>query len=376
MATRYTDEFRRDAVRIAITSGLTRPQVSSDLGVGLSTLNKWVQKHQHDDLMSGPHKDVEKENSRLRKEIRLLREEREVLKKAGDLLCKPKPVRFAFIDAWKEEWSVEFLCKIMRVTSRGFRAWKTRLMSQRQRDDMVILAHIREHHRLSLQSYGRPRMTEELQELGVKAGHRRIGRLMRENGIRIVRTQKYKATTDSNHAFNIAPNLLDQDFSADGPNQKWAGDISYIWTSEGWLYLAVILDLYSRRVIGWAVSNRMKKDLALRALDMAVALRQPPEGCIHHTDRGSQYCSNEYQRRLSKHGFKASMSGKGNCFDNSMVETFFKTLKAEQIWRNRWHTRRQAEGAIFQYINGFYNPRRRHSSLGGKSPLAFERKAA
>lgn len=161
-------------------------------------------------------------------------------------------MRFAFIDAWKEEWPVEFLCRIMQVTSRGYRAWRVRPMSQRQRGDMVILAHIREQHRLSLHSYGRPRMTEELQEMGLRVGHRRIGRLMRMNGIKTVRTQKYKVTTDSNHAFNIAPNLLDQDFSADGPNQKWAGDISYIWTSEGWLYLAVILDLYSRRVIGWA----------------------------------------------------------------------------------------------------------------------------
>ena len=150
---------------------------------------------------------------------------------------------------------------------------------------------------------------------------------MRMNGIKTVRAQKYKVTTDSNHAFNIAPNLLDQDFSADGPNQKWAGDISYIWTSEGWLYLAVILDLYSRRVIGWAVSNRMKRDLAIRALDMAVAMRQPPKGCVHHTDRGSQYCSHDYQKRLSKHGFKVSMSGKENCYDNSMVETFFKSAQ-------------------------------------------------
>ena len=215
-------------------------------------------------------------------------------------------MRFAFIDAWKEEWPVELLCRVMRVTSRGFRAWRVRPMSQRQRGDMVILAHIREQHRLSLLSYGRPRMTDELQELGVSVGQRRVGRLMRDNGIKIIRTQKYKATTDSNHAFNIAPNLLDQDFSATGPNQKWAGDISYIWTSEGWLYLAVILDLYSRRVIGWAVSNRMKRDLAIRALDMAVALRQPPEGCIHHTDRGSQYCSHDYQKRLKKHGFEVS----------------------------------------------------------------------
>jgi putative transposase len=202
------------------------------------------------------------------------------------------------------------------------------------------------------------------------------GRLMRQSDIKIVRTRKYKATTDGNHTFNIAPKLLDRNFSADGPNQKWASDTSYIWTSEGWLYLAVILDLYSCRVIGWAVSNRRKRDLAIRALDVAVALRQPPEGCVHHTDRGSQYCSNEYQRRNSRRAFEFSVSGKGNSYDNSMVETFFKSLKAELIWRARWETRRHAQGAIFQYINGFYNPRRRHSSLGGKSPLVFERQAA
>lgn len=312
-------------------------------------------------------------------------------------------MRFAFIDAWNAVWPVEFLCRVMRVTSRGFRAWKVRPMSQRQRGDMAILSHTREQHRPGLQSYGRPRMTEELNELRLNVGHRRIGRLMQATGIRIVRTRKYKATTDSSHAFNNAPKLLEQDFSANGPKQKWAEDIFYIWTGERWLYLAVIRDLYSRRVIAlswfvskplpgkrWAVSNRMKRDLAIRALDMAVALRQPPVGCIHHTERGSQYCSNEDQRRLSNHGFLVSMSGKGNCQDNSLsadflckspvglgvVETFFKSLKAEVILRNRWETRRQAEGAIFQYMNGFDNPHRRHSELGGSSPLAFERWAA
>lgn len=232
-------------------------------------------------------------------------------------------------------------------------------------------------------------MTEELKEPGLNVGHRRVGRLMRENGIRVERSKKYKVTTDSNHAFNIAPNLLNRDFRADQPNQKWAGDISYVWTREGWLYLAVILDLYSRRVIGWAVSNRMKRDLAIRALNMAIALRRPPRGCIHHTDRGSQYCSHDYQKLLRQHGFQVSplgecshspagqrMSGNGNCYDNSAVEIFFKTIKAELIWRRTWHTRREAELAIFQYINGFYNPRRRHSALGWKSPVAFERKVA
>ncbi len=186
-------------------------------------------------------------------------------------------MRFAFIEAWRKTFPIHRMCKVLRVTSRGYRAWRCRPMSQRQRDDMVLLAHIREQYKLSLGSYGRPRMTEELQELGLKVGHRRVGRLMHQNGIEAVRTRKYKVTTDSNHSLAIAPNLLDRDFSATAPNQKWAGDITYIWTSEGWLYLAVILDLYSRRVIGWAGSQRMKRDLAIRALDMAVALRQPPK---------------------------------------------------------------------------------------------------
>jgi putative transposase len=283
----------------------------------------------------------------------------------------------------------------MQVSARGLRAFRSRPASRRQRSDLITLAHIKEQSRLSLGSYGRPRMTEELKEIGLDVGHRRVGRLMRENGISVVRTRKHKVTTDSDHKFNIAPNLLDRDFMADAPNRKWAGDISYVWTREGWLYLAVILDLHSRRVIGWAVSNRMKRDLAIRALNMAIAFRAPPKGCIHHTDRGSQYCSHDYQKILRQHGFKVSMSGKGNCYEfkdglrsrsddpgdhltsqNAAVETFFKTIKAELIWRRSWETRRQAEMAIFEYINGFYNPRRRHSALGWKSPVAFERKVA
>ena len=278
---------------------------------------------------------------------------------------------------------------MLRVTSRGFRAWRLRPISQRQRDDMVLLAHIREEHRLSLGTYGRPRMTEELKDLGFTVGHRRVGRLMRDNSIKVVRTRKYKAATNSKHGYAIAPNLLDRNFIAEQSNQKWAVDIPYIWTREGWLYLAVVMDLYSRRIVGWAVSNRMKKDLAIRALDMTVALRRPAKGCIHHSDRGSQYYSNDYQKLLKKHGFKIPMSGKGNCYEglpfgyNAVVEAFFKTIKAEMIWRNIWHTRKQAHIALFKYINGFYNPKRRHSTLGGMykrqaahSPIAFERKAA
>lgn len=160
-------------------------------------------------------------------------------------------------------------------------------------------------------------MTEELNELGLRVGQRRVGRLMRQNGIQVIRSRKFKRTAESDHAFNIAPNLLRQDFTASGPSQKWAGDITYVWTREGWVYPAVIIDLFSRCVVGWAIRNRMKQDLALRALNMAIAIRRPPPGCIHHTDRRSQYCAHDCQKLLRKHRFMVSMSGKGNCYYNS-----------------------------------------------------------
>jgi putative transposase len=264
----------------------------------------------------------------------------------------------------------------MQVSTRGYRAWVSRPACQRDRTDLKVLAHIREQYALSKGTYGRPRMTMEIKEVGLDVGERRIGRLMKINGIRPIRTRRHKVTTDSQHRLGVAANLLDGDFLASLPNQKWAGDISYIWTTEGWLYLAVVIDLFSRRVVGWAVSDRMKKDLAIRALEMAVRLRNPPKGCIFHSDRGSQYCSYDFQKKLQANELVPSMSGKGNCYDNAAVETFFKSLKAEVLWRQIWPTRRQAETAIFQYINGFYNPRRRHSYLGGISPLAFEAKVA
>lgn len=290
-------------------------------------------------------------------------------------------MRFAFVDKHKGGLSVERLCSVMEVSSRGFRAWARRGPSHRQRTDMMLLAHIRDQFALSLGSYGRPRMTQELKELGMQVGHRRVGRLMRENGLVVKRTKRFRVTTDSNHSFTIAPNILSRDFISVQPNQKWASDISYVWTREGWVYLSVVLDLYSRRVIGWAVSDRLKQDLAIRALKMAIASRQPAAGCIHHSasyqrDCGSQYCAHDYQKLLRTHGFQISMSGKGNCYDNAAVETFFKTIKAELLWQQNWQTRKDAEDAINHYINGFYNPRRRHSALNWKSPLAFERKAA
>jgi putative transposase len=174
------------------------------------------------------------------------------------------------------------------------------------------------------------------------------------------------------HTGPVAINVLDQDFTAEAPNEKWGVDISYVWTAEGWLYLAIVLDLFSRKIVGWAMSDRMKKSLAMEALQRALTMREPEPGLIHHSDRGSQYCSGDYQKLVARHGLVASMSGRGNCYDNAMVETVFKTIKSELIWRTAYASRWQASNAIGQYIEGFYNPRRRHSSLGYMSPAAFE----
>ena len=285
-------------------------------------------------------------------------------------------MRFQLIDAAKKEFPVQRLCKVLEVSQSGYFAWRGRPASRRQRDDLVLLAHVRSSFALSNGTYGSPRMTHELRDQGLRVGRRRTARLMRENGLRARQPRRFKRTTDSLHAFPVAPNLLDQDFSAERPNEKWGADISYIWTQEGWLYLAVVIDLYARRVVGWAVSDRLHKELALAALRRALAVRRPATGLIHHSDRGSQYCSIEYQATLRKHGLLISMSGKGNCYANSMVETFFKTLKSELVWRTRFQTRSEAREALARYIDGFYNPTRRHSALDFVSPAQFERRTA
>jgi len=279
---------------------------------------------------------------------------------------------YRLIDAKKATIPVRRSCRLLGVSSSGYYAWKQRKPSLRQYADMILLTHIRQHFALSHETYGSPRMHAELKAAGLSCGRLRIARLMRDNGLKALMKRRYKKTTDSTHGGPVAPNLLDQDFSTEGPNQKWGVDISYIWTAEGWLYLAVVIDLYSRRVVGWAVSDRMKKDLAITALQRAIATRRPKPGLIHHSDRGSQYCSDEYQKILKAHGMEISMSGKGNCYDNAMVETFFKTLKSELIWRTVFLSRWQAERAIGTFIDGFYNPTRRHSALGYKSPILFE----
>jgi putative transposase len=279
---------------------------------------------------------------------------------------------FALIDAKKASATVGTACAALGVSVSGYYAWKSRDASLRQRDDMVLLAHIRSEFESSHETYGSPRMHAELKESGLAMGRHRVARLMSENGMKARQKTRFKKTTDSDHGGPVATNVLDQDFSAEAPDEKWGVDISYVWTLEGWLYLAIVVDLFSRKIVGWAMSDRIKRGLAMDALQRAITLRRPPPGLIHHSDRGSQYCCGDYRRLVAASGFIASMSGRGNCYDNAMVETVFKTIKTELVWRTAFASRDQAYTAIGLYIEGFYNPRRRHSSLGYKSPAAFE----
>jgi putative transposase len=281
-------------------------------------------------------------------------------------------MRFALVDQAKEAFPVHRLCRVLGVSQSGYFAWKNRPASDRQRQDMVLLAHIRASFALSNGTYGSPRMTHELQDDGLSVSRRRTARLMRENGLVARQRRRFKRTTDSEHTWPIAPNLLEQDFTATRPDEKWGADISYVWTREGWLYLAVVIDLFSRRVVGWSTADRLHRDLALSALRRALAIRCPAAGLIHHSDRGSQYCSIEYQALLKAHKAQLSMSGKGNCFDNAMVETFFKTLKSELVWRTVFDTRDETKAMIGRYIDRFYNPTRRHSALAFMSPVQYE----
>lgn len=282
-------------------------------------------------------------------------------------------MRFTFIDAEKANYPVTLMCRLLQVSRAGYYEWRAREASSRARDDQMLKVKIAALHKRSRGTYGSPRIWQDLREEGHQVGRNRVARLMREQGLAGCRPRRYKATTDSEHGEPVAANLVARNFRADGPDQVWVGDITYIRTWEGWLYLAVVIDLWSRRVVGWSSADHMRTELVLSALDMAVGQRNG-QGVVFHSDRGSQYASHDYRRALAKHRMTASMSRKGDCWDNAVAESFFATLKTELIHRRPWPRRSEAKTAIHGYIGGFYNTVRRHSFLGGLSPLAHEKR--
>lgn len=264
------------------------------------------------------------------------------------------------------------MCRVLEVTRSGYYAWRRRSGSARAKEDEKLCQEIRTVHAGSHQRYGSPRVYRELRSRGVRCSENRVARLMRQNGIRARQARRYKATTDSKHSLPVAPNLLDRQFEAEHPNRRWAGDVTYIWTRQGWLYLAVVMDLFSRRVVGWSMQPHMGCSVAVEALRMALAGRRPTGALLCHSDRGSQYASHAYQAVLSSEQITCSMSRKGNCWDNAVVESFFSTLKRELVHGRRYATREEARRELFEYIEVFYNRRRRHSSLGYLTPVEYE----
>lgn len=279
-------------------------------------------------------------------------------------------MRYEFIDRYRHMYPVLVMCDVLEVSSSGYYAWRGRPESRRSREDRKLKSKIRLMFDESRQTYGSERMVEELRDHGMRCGRKRVARLMKEEGLKPKKARRFRRTTITDPEHAKAPNVLGREFTVDAPDTVWAGDITYLWTREGWLYLAVLLDLYSRRVVGWAVRSHLGQELAIAALDRALYERGSHEGLVHHSDRGCQYTSTDYQDRLKKSGLTVSMSRKGDCWDNAVVESFFATLKVEL--GDSFSSRQAAYDALFDYIEIFYNRQRRHTSIGSISPVEAE----
>jgi transposase InsO family protein len=282
-------------------------------------------------------------------------------------------VKFAFIKEHRRWWPVTVICRVLEVSRSGFFAWLKRPVSNRELRQRELIKKIRVAHQENRELYGSPRVHRALLIGGQAVSRNTVAKLMRQSKIRAKIRRKYvPRTTDSRHGRPVAGNLLERDFQASGPDRKWVADITYVPTDQGWLYLAGVLDCFSRKLVGWSMADHMETSLVGDALNMALMHRKHPAGVLHHSDRGVQYASDDYQHLLQSHGLVSSMSGKGDCWDNAMMESFWATLKTELIHQSRYATRDLARQAIFEYIEVFYNRKRLHSSLGYVSPESFE----
>jgi putative transposase len=281
-------------------------------------------------------------------------------------------VKFAFIAEQKVAFSIVMMCRVLDVSTSGYHAWNGRPVAAHAHREGELDGRVRAAHAASKGRYGSPRVHAELRANGERVGRKRVARIMKNAGLTGRKRRRFQSTTDSRHAFPIAPNVLERDFTATEPNQAWVTDITFIWTHEGWLYLAAILDLFSRRVVGWATSTNVDRHLALSALENALRTRRPSQGLVHHSDRGSTYASGDYRRALDAHEIECSMSRKGDCWDNAVAESFFASMKREVEEIDRFESRAQATLTIGDYIDKFYNVQRRHSTIGYKSPVEFE----
>ncbi|WP_246194383.1 IS3 family transposase [Pseudoxanthomonas jiangsuensis] len=373
----YTDEFRAEAVKQVIERGFTVVDVASRIGIPKHTLYGWVQAAKK--TVPAPGATVAPSDSaeirRLKAELRRVTEERDIPKKSRRVLCQGVRAKYAFMRAHAREFRLVAMCRVLGVQRSGYYAWLRHGASAREREDQRLLGLIKHHWLASGTVYGYRKITLDLREAGEQCSRHRVLRLMRAEGLRAQVGYGRKPRHRGGPA-GVVANVLNRDFGPQAPNKVWVTDITYIRTYEGWLFLAAVMDLYSRQIVGWATASTMTSDLVLQALVAAAWRRKPGPGVMVHSDQGCQFTSRDWQSFLKAHRMVPSMSRRGNCHDNAVAESFFSVLKKERIKRRIYPTRAMAASDVFDYIEMFYNPIRRHGSAGGLSPVEFERRYA
>ncbi|WP_407210806.1 IS3 family transposase [Citrobacter werkmanii] len=368
---RYPEEFKIEAVKQVVDRGYSVASVATRLDITTHSLYAWIKKYGPDSSTNKEESDAQAEIRRLQKELKRVTDERDILKKAAAYFHKAVRLRYAFIRDNTCCWPVRLLCRVLDVHPSGFYAWLQQPHSQRHQADLRLTGQIKQFWLESGCVYGYRKIHLDLRDSGQQCGVNRVWRLMKRVGIkaqvgyRSPRARKGEASI-------VSPNRLQRQFNPDAPDESWVTDITYIRTHEGWLYLAVVVDLFSRKIIGWSIQSRMTKDIVLNALLMAVWRRNPQKQVLVHSDQGSQYTSHEWQSFLKSHGLEGSMSRRGNCHDNAVAESFFQLLKRERIKKKIYGTREEARSDIFDYIEMFYNSKRRHGSSEQMSPTEYE----
>ncbi|MBX9332667.1 IS3 family transposase [Serratia marcescens] len=370
---RFTPEFKEEAVRQITERGYSVAEVSDRLGVSAHSLYKWLRaiKPDNSEQHAQDLLEAKSEILKLRAQLKRTEEERDILKKGRAVLCKGARLKYRFINEHRTVWGVMTMCRVLCVARAGFYAWLHNPVSARDKDNQRLLMLIRDSWSLSGGVYGYRRVHGDLNEIGETCGKNRVGRIMQLNRIKAVRGYKVPRRIAGRPSV-VAPNRVQRQFTVVRANQVWVTDITYIRTWQGWLYLAVVIDLFARNVVGWSMKPTLSRELALDALMMAVWRRKPDGEVIVHSDQGSQYGSDDWQRFCRANNLAPSMSRRGNCWDNAVAESFFSSLKKERIRKRIYKTRDLARADIFDYIEVFYNRSRRHSHLGGVSPEAFE----
>ncbi|WP_251842381.1 IS3 family transposase [Enterobacter hormaechei] len=368
---RYPEEFKIEAVKQVVDRGYSVASVATRLDITTHSLYSWIKKYGPDSSTNKEQSDAQAEIRRLQKELKRVTDERDIFKKSRGVLRKAVRLRYAFIRDNTCCWPVRLLCRVLDVHPSGFYAWLQQPHSQRHQADLRLTGQIKQFWLESGCVYGYRKIHLDLRDSGQQCGVNRVWRLMKRVGIkaqvgyRSPRARKGEASI-------VSPNRLQRQFNPDAPDERWVTDITYIRTHEGWLYLAVVVDLFSRKIIGWSMQSRMTKDIVLNALLMAVWRRSPQKQVLVHSDQGSQYTSHEWQSFLKSHGLEGSMSRRGNCHDNAVAESFFQLLKRERIKKKIYGTREEARSDIFDYIEMFYNSKRRHGSSDQMSPTEYE----